>query len=77
MFSRIESCVANAWQVVEDGAQMTQEAGAATDVDWDQFGEAVQNVSHNPDVAGAVGGATTTLEGMAADQIVDGHKYHE
>ena len=56
---------------------MTQEAGAATDVDWDQFGEAVQNVSHNPDVAGAVGGATTTLEGMAADQIVDGHKYHE
>ena len=56
---------------------MTQEAGAAADVDLDQVGEAAQNLAHDPEAAGVVGEATTTMEGMAADQIVDGHKYHE
>lgn len=55
---------------------MTQEAAEVAEVDLNQLGAAVQNLTEAPEMAGAVGGATTTMEQMAAAEIVDGHKYH-
>ena len=70
-------CLRTDGKVVELGAALTQEAADLGEVDLNQAGEGLQAVSNEAEVAAAVAETTAALEGAAADEIVDGHKYHE